>query len=244
VNQRLVEWAQGRRSRPALLIRASLGAVDVGDAALKRELHDKLSSAPCAPELVPVAWRAIELMDLGTLPEDRIDALLAALEAPAPPMLPLLLPSGAMIFDVDAALLAGEALALRALTKGHRQNVPVVRARLDALARYGPGLEGATRRASALHGIAADGVHHPTAVAKLVTELAAVQKEDGSWGEQDLFHVGQALLAVEHPAATSALQRGVKALERAQREDGGFGSEERSWIACRWIQRTGGQRDR
>jgi hypothetical protein len=240
VNQRLAEWARGRRSRPALLVRASLGAVEVGDAELKRELFDKLATGPCAPELVSLAWRAIELMDLGTLPEDRLDALLAALETPAPPMLPLLLPSGAMVFDVDAALLAGEALALRALTKGHRQSVPIVRSRLDALARHGPGLDGATRRASALHGIAADGVHYPTAVSKLVSELTAVQKEDGSWGEQDLFHVGQALLAVEHPATTKALQRGTAALERVQREDGGFGSEERSWIACRWLKRVDG----
>jgi len=142
--------------------------------------------------------------------------------------------------EVDAALLAGEALALRALTKGHRHELPPVRARLDALARHGPGLDGATRRASALHGIAADAVHYPTAVAKLVTELAAVQKKDGSWGEHDLFHVGQALLAVEHPDATRALTRGAKALARSQREDGGFGSEERSWIACRWISRVGG----
>jgi len=244
VNQRLAAWARGRHTRPALLIRAKLDTVEAGDAELKGALFEKLSAAPCAPELMALAWRAIELMDLGPVPEGRIDALLAALEAPAPPMLPLLMPTGAMIMDVDAALLAEEALALRALTKAHRHDLPAVRTRLDALARHGPGLDGATRRASALHGIAADAVHYPTAVAKLVTELAAVQKKDGMWGEHDFFHVGQALLAVEQPEATRALQRGAKRLAQLQRDDGGFGSEERSWIACRWLQRTGGRVDR
>jgi hypothetical protein len=214
-----------------------LEAPEPGDDALRQELHATLSAAPCAPEMVPLAWRVIELMDLGPAPAAPVEALLTALAAPAPPMLPLLLPTGAMIFDVDAALLAGEALALRALTKAHRQDAPAVRARLDALARHGPGLDGATRRASALHGIAADAVHHPTAVAKLVSELAAVQKQDGTWGEHDLFHVGQALLAVEHPEAERALRRGIGALEARQGPDGGFGSEERSWIACRWLRR-------
>jgi hypothetical protein len=244
VNQRLAEWAQGRRTRPALLVRAMLGTAEPGDADLKSALFASLAAAPCAPELVALTWRAIELMDLGPVPEARIDALVTALATPAPPMLPLLMPSGAMIMDVDAALLAEEALALRALTKAHRHDLPQVRARLDAMARHGPGLDGATRRASALHGIAADAVHYPTAVAKLVTELAAAQKKDGTWGEHDLFHVGQALLAVEHPEAERALRRGAKALEARQGQDGGFGSEERSWIACRWLVRTGRQVDR
>ena len=241
MNQRLAEWARGRRTRPALLVRAMLGAVEPGDAELKATLAASLASAPCAPELLALAWRAIELMDLGPVPEARIEALVTALEAPAPPMLPLLMPTGAMIMEVDAALLAEEALALRALTKAHRHELPAVRTRLDAMARHGPGLDGATRRASALHGIAADAVHYPTAVAKLVTELAAAQKKDGTWGEHDFFHVGQALLAVEHPDAERALRRGAKALEARQGGDGGFGSEERSWIACRWIQRVGGE---
>ena len=240
MTDRLAEWARGRQTRPALLVRAMLGTVEPGDTELKASLAASLTAAPCAPELSALAWRAIELMDLGPAPEGRLDALLVALEAPAPPMLPLLMPTGAMIMDVDAALLAEQALALRALTKGHRHELPVLRDRLDALARHGPGLEGATRRASALHGIAADAVHYPTAVAKLVTELAGVQRKDGTWGEHDLFHVGQALLSVEHPEATRALTRGAKALARMEREDGGFGSEERSWIACRWIGRVGG----
>ncbi|MBW8772293.1 MAG: hypothetical protein JF590_03220 [Gemmatimonadetes bacterium] len=216
-----------------------LGTTEPGDAELKAALAAALTTAPCAPELVPLAWRAIELMDLGPVPDERIDALTVALGAPAPPMLPLLMPTGAMIMEVDAALVAGEALALRALTKAHRHDLPAVRSRLDALARHGPGLDGATRRASALHGIAADAVHYPTAVAKLVTELTGVQKKDGTWGEHDLFHVGQALLAVEHPDAERALRRGAKALEARQGADGGFGSEERSWIACRWVTRVG-----
>ena len=142
-----------------------------------------------------------------------------------------------MIDDPAAAALAGEALALRALTKGKR--LRVIRDRLDDLARRGPGLDGATMRASALHGIAADAVHYPTAVAKLATELAAVQHPDGSWSGADLWHVAQALLAVEHTDATRALRRGAEALAAAQQEDGGFGSDERSWIACRWLQRIG-----
>ncbi|HET7043028.1 MAG TPA: hypothetical protein VFI13_13505, partial [Gemmatimonadales bacterium] len=129
----------------------------------------------------------------------------------------------------------GEALALRALSKAHRTADPRVRARLDALARRGPDLEGATRRASALHGLAADAVHYPAAIDRLVTGLAALQRHDGSWGEHELFHVAQALLAVEHADAERALRRGAEALARAQQEDGGFGSEERSWIACRWL---------
>lgn len=237
MNQRLAEWARGRRTRPALLVRAMLSTAEPGDTELKASLAGSLAAAPCAPELVALAWRAIELMDLGPAPDERIDALLVALQAPAPPMLPLLMPTGAMIMDVDAALLAEEALALRALTKARRLDLPAVRTRLDAMARHGPGLDGATRRASALHGIAADAVHYPTAVAKLVAELAAVQRKNGTWGEHDFFHVGQALLAVEHPDATRALQRGATELATRQREDGGFGSEERSWIACRWLRR-------
>lgn len=233
--QRLALWAEGRRSRPALLVRAMLGTSESGDLALRTSLAATLGSAPCAPDLVALAWRALELMDLGTVSDVRIDALRDALHAPAVPQLPLLLPNGAIIADPDAALLAGEALALRALTKAHRHDLATVRRHLDDLARRGPALSGATRRASVLHGIAADAVHYPTAVAKLVRELATAQRSDGTWGEHDLFHVGQAMLAVEHPDATGALRRGAEALTTHQREDGGFGSEERSWIACRWL---------
>ena len=62
MNRRLAEWARGRRTRPALLVRACLGTVETGDAVLKRELFDKLSLAPCAPELVALAWRATDHM--------------------------------------------------------------------------------------------------------------------------------------------------------------------------------------
>lgn len=238
--EQLATWARGRRSRPALLTRAMLGTAEPDDAALHGSLAASLAAAPCAPELVPQAWRVIELMDVGVVADDRIDALADALFDPPLPQLPLLLPTGAIVVDTDAAMLAGEALALRALTKGHRHEVPAIRRQLDDLARRGPGLDGATRRASALHGIAADAVHSPTAIAKLAKELAATQRNDGTWGEHHLFHVAQALLAVEHANADQALRKGLDALAARQEEDGGFGSEERSWIACRWLTRVGG----
>lgn len=238
--RRLGQWAEGRRSRPALLVRTLLERSEPGDPELRTALASTLTSAPCAPDIVALGWRAIELMDLGGAVDDRIAGLIDALGAPPLPQLPLLLPTGAIIVDPDAANLAGEALALRALTKAHHQNDPLVRRRLDELARRGPGMDGPTRRASALHGIAADAVHYPTAATKLVQALAAAQRSDGSWGEHDLFHLGQALLAVEHPEATRALQRGAEALGGRQGPDGGFGSEERSWIACRWLRRVGG----
>lgn len=238
--ERLADWARGRPSRPALLIRAALGASEADDPALRLVLATELEALPVAPHLAALAWRAIELMDLAPPDETRLDALTAALaEAPATE-LPLVLPSGARITDAETAQVAGEALALRALTKGHRSADAPIRARLDALARRGPGLHGVTRRASALHGIAADQVHYPTAVERLTEALGQVQHSDGSWGEDDLFHVGQALLAVEHPAAARALQKGLQALATEQRPDGSFGAEERSWIACRWLVRVGG----
>jgi hypothetical protein len=217
-----------------------LGTVEPGDEELRSALAASLAATPCPPELVSRAWRVIESMDVGPVAEERLDTLTDALFSPSLPQLPLLLPTGAIVADPDAATLAGEALALRALTKGHRQKVSDVRRKLDDLARRGPGFDGATKRASALHGIAADAVHYPTAVTKLVAELAAVQRHDGTWGEHHFFHVAQALLAVEHPDATAVLRRGAEALATRQEADGGFGSEERSWIACRWLVRVGG----
>jgi hypothetical protein len=239
VIERLADWARGRPSRPALLIRAALGATEPDDPALRLVLATELDALSVAPHLTALAWRAIELMDLAPPDEGRLDALTTALtEAPAAE-LPLLLPNGARITDAETAQIAGEALALRALTKGHRGGDAPIRARLDDLARRGPGSSGVTRRASALHGIAADAVHYPTAVETLAEALAGVQHSDGSWGGDELFHVGQALLAVEHPIAGRALKRGLKALEAQQRADGSFGTEERSWIACRWLVRVG-----
>ena len=238
--ERLADWARGRPSRPALLIRDALGAVEPDDPALRLVLATELDALPVAPHLAALAWRAIELMDLAPPDDARLDALTEALTTAPAPELPLILPSGARITDAETAAFAGEALALRALTKGHRAGDAAIRTRLDDWARRGPGQSGVLRRASALHGIAADAVHHPTAVDALTEALAGAQHSDGSWGDDDLFHVAQALLAVEHPAAGRALKKGLKALEREQRPDGSFGAEERSWIACRWLVRVGG----
>ena len=237
---RLLAWARVRSGRPALLIRAKLGASAPDDPARTATLHAALLATPRPSSVAAAAWRAILLMDLGEVPGAELEHLDGLLEVGLPETLPLVLPSGAVIEDAESAAVASEALALRALTKGGRKGLPGVRTRLDRMARLGPGLEGVTRRASALHGIAADAVHYPTAVAKLCTELAGVQRSDGTWGEDDLFHVGQALLAVEHPDATRALRRGAEALAPLQEADGGFGSDERSWIACRWALRVGG----
>ena len=244
MNDRLIAWARGRRSRPGLLIRAKLGTSEPGDASLAGALAEELGAAPVAPGLAAAAWRLIELMDLGPVPPEWVESVLSLLRAERPPVLPLRLPSGVVIVEPDAATIAGTALALRALTKAHRATDPAVRAALDDLARRGPGMEGAVRRASALHGIAADHAHYPAAIDRLVAGLAAMQRHDGGWGDGELFHVAQALLAVEHPDADRALRRGAGALADAQEEDGGFGSEERSWIACRWLGRLGGQASR
>jgi len=238
VIERLQQWTLGRPSRPALLMRAMLGIVEPGDAALTRQLAATLDSAPVGPGLAAHAWRLIELMDVGPAPRDRVESLLTLLTSSPAPTLPLVLPTGAVIADPVSAALAGEALALRALTKARRQGDRIVRDRLDALARRGPGMEGVTRRASALHGLAADAVHHPMAVTKLTAELARAQHADGKWTDVDPFHVGQALLSVEGADADRALRRGAGALAKEQKEDGGFGSEERSWIACRWLLRA------
>ena len=79
MNQRLADGARGRRTRPALLVRAMLGTTEAGDAELKATLAAALAAAPCAPELSALAWRAIELMDLGPAPDARIEAPLPAL---------------------------------------------------------------------------------------------------------------------------------------------------------------------
>lgn len=244
MNERLIAWARGRRSRPGLLVRAKCGTSEPGDVALAEALARELAAAPVAPGLAAAAWRTIELMDLANGHEARLADLQQVLMSQVVEPLPLRLPSGAIILEANAAGVAAETLALRALTKGGRASAPPIRARLDELARRGPGMEGTVRRASALHGIAADAVHYPAAVDRLVAGLVAMQRRDGSWGSDPLFHVAQALLAVEHPDATRALRRGTGVLAETQREDGGFESEERSWIACRWLQRTGGQVDR
>ena len=140
---------------------------------------------------------------------------------------------------MGSARIAGEALALRALTKAHRQEDPRVRARLDDLARRGPDFEGATRRASALHGLAADAAHYPHPAARLVEELGRAQHPDGGWGATGVFHVAQALLSVEDEKAGRALQRATGRLMSHRMEDGGFGTDERSWIAARWLRRVG-----
>lgn len=240
MKERLLTWARGRRSRPGLLVRARLDIPEPGDAALAAALVHELETAAVAPGVAAAAWRLIELMDLGPAPAARVDALLALLTAGTREPVPLTLPSGAVAAEAEVATIAATALALRALTKSHRADAPGVRPALDDLARRGPGMEGGLRRASALHGIAADQVHYPAAIDRLVAGLAAMQRHDGGWGEGELFHVAQALLAVEHPDADRALRRGAGALADAQREDGGFGSEERSWIACRWMVRVGG----
>lgn len=234
----LKAWAAGRRSRAALLTRRFLGAPDQGDDALAPALAVEIRAHRPAT-LAAQAWQLIELMDLGPVPEDLADALVEELEKSAPPPLPLLLPTGTSIDDAESARIAGEALALRALTKAHRQDDPRVRGRLDDLARRGPDLDGVTRRASALHGLAMDAVHYPHATSRLVDELARAQRPDGGWGETGVFHVAQALLSVEHPRATEALRRALPHLEVVRGADGGYGSDERSWIAARWVRRAG-----
>lgn len=235
--EQLGAWARERPGRPALLIRRALHRALPGDPAAAIALYEQLDHASrLSADRAGIAWRAIELMDLGPAPDRILDVLAGALVHPITMIVPLHLPSGAVVEDRATAEIASDALLLRALTKGHR-DTPLLRARLDDLARRGPGLVGVMARASALHGIAADAVHYPVAVARLVGGLASAQGQDGTWPGADLFHVGQALLAVEHPEATRALRRGAEALAREQREDGGFGREERSWIACRWLLR-------
>ena len=237
---RLADWARGRPTRPALLIRAMLGRPERGDEALRGTLAQQLDALPVEPHLAALAWRAIELMDLVPPDPARLDRLQGALSAPPSTPVPLEHPSGTRLTDAATAALAGEALALRALVKGGRGATAEVRKALDDLARRGPALPGVAARALALHGVAADAVHHPGAVDRLVDALARAQHPDGSWGADELFLVGQALLAVERPAAEAALRAALPALGREQREDGGFGSEERGWIACRWSRRIGG----
>ena len=234
----LTSWAAGRRSRAALLTRRFLGAPDPGDEVLAQGLAAEIGAARPAT-LAGGAWQLIELMDLGPVPEELADALVASLETTPAPTLPLLLPTGTAIADVESARIAGEALALRALTKARRQDDPRVRSKLDALARRGPDFDGVMRRASALHGLAADAVHYPHAVARLVDELARAQRPDGGWGETGVFHVVQALLSVEHPGATEALRRALPHLDAVRGADGGYGSDERGWIAARWLRRSG-----
>ena len=235
---RLTAWAAGRRSRAALLTRRFLGVPDQGDEALAQALAAEIGAERPAT-LAGGAWQLIELMDLGPLPEALADGLVGEIEKSAAPPLPLLLPTGTRIADVESARIAGEALALRALTKAHRQDDPRVRGRLDTLARRGPDFDGVTRRASALHGLAADAVHYPHATTRLVDELARAQRPDGGWGEAGAFHVVQALLSVEHAEATEALRRALPQLEAVRGADGGYGSDERGWIAARWLRRSG-----
>jgi hypothetical protein len=225
-------------TRAALLTRRFLGAPDPGDDALARTLAAEIRATRPAT-LAAQAWQLIELMDLGPVPDDLTEPLLLALTTSAPPPLPLILPTGTAIGDAAAARLAGEALALRALTKARRQDDPRVRERLDDLARRGPDLEGVTRRASALHGLAADAVHYPHPTARLVEELGRAQRPDGGWGETGVFHVAQALLSVEHAAATTALRHALPLLDAARDGTGGYGSDERGWIAARWLRRAG-----
>lgn len=214
--------------------------MEPGDGALREQVAHDLMRAPVTAGLAAAAWRLIEIMDLTEPEGSRVASLVSRLAEGAAEVLPLILPSGGVASDAATAKVAGEALALRALTKGRTADHPLVRERLDEMARRGPGQEGALRRASALHGIAADHAHYPAAIDRLVAGIAGMQHHDGSWGEGDLFHVGQALLAVEHPIAAQALARAIAPLRRWQQDDGGFGGEERSWIACRWVARVGG----
>jgi hypothetical protein len=225
-------------TRAALLTRRFLGAPDPGDEALARTLAAEIRAARPAT-LAARAWQLIELMDLAPLPDDLVEPLTLALTSAAAPALPLLLPTGTAIEDPESARIAGEALALRALTKARRQDDPRVRERLDDLARRGPDFEGVTRRASALHGLAADAVHYPHATARLVDELARAQRPDGGWGETGVFHVAQALLSVERAAATAALRLALPQVDAARDGAGGYGSDERGWIAARWLRRAG-----
>jgi hypothetical protein len=238
VIEQLATWAAERPGRPALLIRRALKRAAPSDERTAAELHRAHLLRPLPATTLELAWWCIEAMDLGPVPEAGVGTLLSHLRKEIGANGPVILPSGARVHDPMLQRLAAKALTLRALTKAHHTSDPMLRAELDALARRGPGLQGAMERASALHGIAADAVHYPVPVARLVAELAGVQHQDGTWADADLFHVAQALLAVEHPDATRALRRGAEALAKEQREDGGFGSDERSWIACRWALRV------
>ncbi|HEU4569312.1 MAG TPA: hypothetical protein VFS07_01935 [Gemmatimonadales bacterium] len=239
MRDRLAAWCAAGTSRPALLARRALGTALPGDDALSTALHAALASASLPTTLAALAWRCIELMDLGPPPEGPLDRLETLLAAGAPAPLPLALPSGEVVTDAATAEVAASALALRALTKAHRTDHPEVRRALDALARRGPAVHGVVARASALHGIAADAVHYPTAVHRLVDELVAAQRADGGWGEAELFHVAQALLAVEHAGADRALGRGLAALAVRLATAVPPPTDEQRWIATRWVLRAG-----
>jgi hypothetical protein len=237
VIDKLATWARERPGRPALLIRRALKRAGPSDERTAAELYRAHLLRPLPATTLELAWWCIEAMDLGPVPDVGVRTLLHHLGQEIEADGPVVLPSGASVTDSALQSLAAKALTLRALTKAHHASDQVVRTELDALARRGPGLQGTMERASGLHGIAADAVHYPVPVARFVAELAGVQHQDGTWADADLFHVAQALLAVEHPDATRALRRGAEALAKEQRADGGFGNEERSWIACRWALR-------
>lgn len=155
---------------------------------------------------------------------------------------PVMLPNGKVFRAEPAARFAVSCLALRAALRARLEHLPKVRQHLLSLIQLQEqwhdwnGYFAADTIVSGIHALAfAPTVHHDL-LPQLATYVADHQADDGSWGQADLFHTLEALLALHTPVANAAVRRAVPALLARQRIDGSFGStaqQERALIALR-----------
>lgn len=166
---------------------------------------------------------------------------------PAQSVAPLTLPNGAIIADDADARFAASCIALRGVLKARQEKRPQVLRHTESLAQLAQHWGGPiplVLACSTLHGLALSEPPMRDAIPGLIARIA-VDQQDGTWPQADLFHVLQALLAVPDPDATTLIQRAIPGLITRQRADGAFDgdeaiSEERAWIATRALLRARG----
>ena len=169
--------------------------------------------------------------------------------SPAPPeqrIAPVMLPNGKMFRAEPAARFAISCLALRAALRaglGDRAAVERHTQSLTLLQGTWPDTNGyfaPDAITAALHALAyATG--RRTESPELAAPLEAIQAEDGTWANADMFHCLEALVAIGTERARIAVGRAVPVLLARQRADGSFGStaqQERSLSALKallWV---------
>ncbi|MGH7528006.1 MAG: hypothetical protein ACREMX_15035, partial [Gemmatimonadales bacterium] len=154
--------------------------------------------------------------------------------APAPPgqrLAPVTLPNGKVFRNEPAARFVISCLALRAALRTGFATRTAVNRHVVSLVHLADQWTGWNIYfapdvvVSGLHTLAVAGGSwaHGGAVARVVSLVAANQREDGEWPGADLFLVLEALLAAGTDDARNAVRRAAPALAARQRADGTFG---------------------
>ncbi len=245
---KLEAFLQDRETRQGVLAREAVAKERPGDAKLaellcqERRARTRMDGS-IGDSLFDTAWAAWEMMDLGLDALDGgLDRLISwvlgkveAGTAPAPPAVPLTLPSGLVLAAGGDASFATRAVAVRTLVRARHGERPGVAAAVRQLAQ-GPQPPTLNLSASVLGALALAPPEHRHHLDGLIGRLGAAQGDDGSWAGTDLFHMLEALILAGIRPARALIARAVPALLPLQRETGAFDDpphEERALIGLR-----------